>query len=254
MMPQFSLVGKVALITGARRGIGKAIALAFAEAGANVAIADLEIADGELARNGQSIEEMGRRALVIQADITRKEDVNEMAQRVTRELGGIDILVNNAGILIRSRTLDTPEADWDRIIATNLKGPFLCSQVVGRIMVRQKSGCIINIASERGYLSSIEFGAYCVAKAGEIMLSRVLARELGVYGIRVNAIAPNMVKTEMMRFRWSDDEEMEKRLREIPLGRIAVPEDIARAAVFLASDAASYITGHTIIVDGGQIA
>ncbi len=250
-IPPFPLPGKVAIVTGARRGIGKAIALALAEAGADIAVCDRVIEDGELNAVAEEVKRLGRRSLALQADITQKADVDGLVQRVVDEFGVIDILVNNAAMNIRVPLLELREDGWDRVINTDLKGYFLCSQAVGRRMVEQKRGNIINITSTAAIKVAPEMGAYCIAKAGVVMLTRVLAVELAQYNIRVNAVAPYMVKTKFSQPLWNDPETLKQLESEIPLGRLAEPGDIIGSVLFLASDASSYITGHTIIADGG---
>jgi NAD(P)-dependent dehydrogenase (short-subunit alcohol dehydrogenase family) len=250
-IPPFTLSGKVAIVTGARQGIGKAIALALAEAGADIAICDRVIEDGELNAVAEEVKRLGRRSLAVQADITQRAEVDGLVKRVVAEFGVIDILVNNAAVNIMAPLLELREDGWDRVIDTDLKGYYLCSQAVGKKMVDQKRGNIINIASTAAIAAAPEMGAYCIAKAGVVMLTRVLAVELAQYNIRVNAIAPYMVKTKFSQPLWSDPETLKQIECEIPLGRLAEPGDIIGAVLFLASDASSYITGHTIIVDGG---
>ncbi len=245
------LPGKVAIVTGGRRGIGKSIALALAEAGADIAVCDRVIEDGELKAVAEEIQQLGRRSLAVQADITQKAEVARLAQRVMDEFGVIDILVNNAAMNVMAPLLELREDGWDRVIDTDLKGYYLCCQAVGKRMVDQKRGNIINIASTAAIKAAPQMGAYCIAKAGVVMLTRVLALELAKYNIRVNAIAPYMVKTKFSQPLWSDPETLKQLESEIPLGRLAEPGDIVGSALFLASDASSYITGHTIIVDGG---
>ncbi len=245
------LQGKVAIVTGGRRGIGKSIALALAEAGADIAVCDRVIEDGELKAVAEEVQQLGRRSLAVQADITQKADVDSLAQRVMDEFGAIDILVNNAAMNVMAPLLELREDGWDRVIDTDLKGYYLCCQAVGKRMVDQKRGNIINIASTAAIKAAPQMGAYCIAKAGVVMLTRVLALELAKYNIRVNAIAPYMVKTKFSQPLWSDPETLKQLESEIPLGRLAEPGDIVGSALFLASDASSYITGHTIIVDGG---
>lgn len=247
----FSLEGKVAIVTGGRRGIGRAIALAFAEAGADIVVCDRVVEDGELEAVTEEIRRLGRRSLAIQADITRKGDMDNLVQRVVAEFSAVDILVNSAAMNIRAPLLELREDGWDRIINTDLKGYYLCSQAVARRMVDQKRGNIINMASTAAMKAAPEMGAYCIAKAGVVMLTRVLALELAKYNIRVNAIAPSMVKTKFSQPLWSDPKTSKQIEAEIPLGRLAETGDIIGSALFLASDASSYITGHTIIVDGG---
>ncbi len=251
---KFSLAGKVALVTGARQGIGKTLALALAEAGADVAICDLVADDYKLHAVAQEIQKMGRRATTLQADTSQKEDVDRMVQKVTDQYGGIDILINNAGIIIRSPILDLPEKDWDRLLDVDLKGYFLCAQAVGRKMVERKKGVIINISSQFAFKVGPGMGVYSVAKAGVVMLTRVLANELGKFGIRTNSVAPALVKTDFSRHTWSDAEVLKQVEASLPLGRVAETTDLVGAVLLLASDASSYITGHTIVVDGGALA
>lgn len=253
-IPNFSLAGKVAFVTGARQGIGKTIALAVAEAGADVAICDLIADDGQLLAVAQEIQKLGRRVFTVHGDTSQKTDVDRMVQKVTDHYGRIDILINNAGILIRSPILEMSERDWDRLLDVDLKGYFLCAQAVGRKMVEQKKGIIINIASQFAFKVVAGMGAYSVAKAGVVMLTRVLAHELGRFGIRTNTVAPAMVKTEFSQHTWSDPETLRHVEASLPLGRVAETTDLVGAVLLLASDASSYITGHTILVDGGALA
>ncbi|OGP95532.1 MAG: hypothetical protein A2157_09720 [Deltaproteobacteria bacterium RBG_16_47_11] len=253
-IPNFLLAGEVAIVTGGRRGIGKTIALTFAEAGANVVVCDLVVEDGELQAVAEEIQRLGRRSLAIQADTSKKKDVDNLVQKVVSQFGTIDILVNNAGIMIKSPFLDMPEDDWDKLMSVDLKAYYLCSQAVGRRMVEQKKGKMINIASQYAFKVTPGMGVYSIAKAGVVMLTRVLAQELGRYGIRANAIAPCLVKTEFSRDSWSDPEFIKQCESSIPLGRVAETTDLAGAALFLASEASCYITGHTIVVDGGTLA
>ena len=272
-IPSLSLEGKVALVTGAKGGIGRAIALAFAEAGADVAVGDYVIDDGELGAVAEEIQRFGRRALAIQADVSQKVEVDNLVQRVEDELGPVDILVNNAGISGMGTLAATLEEAWDRVIGINLKGCYLCSQVVGEGMIERKKGSIISIASVEGLMGGVlertlissapvprpaitvpSPRPYNISKAGVIMLTRVLARQLGSYGIRVNAIAPGGIRTEMTRFAWAEPELLKRFESHVPLGRIGDPEEMAGVALFLASDASSYVTGHTIVADGGLLA
>jgi NAD(P)-dependent dehydrogenase (short-subunit alcohol dehydrogenase family) len=250
-LPSFALREKVALITGAKRGIGKAIALAFAEAGASIAVCSRVADDGQLEAVADEVRQRGQRCVAIQADVSQKPDVDTMVQKVIDTLGVVDILVNNAAVSIGAPLMDTKEGDWDSIMNVDLKGYFLCSLAAGRRMIEQKKGTIINMASRLGIKATPFMGAYGVAKAGELMLTRILALELAKDNIRVNAIAPGIVRTEGSASVWSKPEALQRFASAIPLGRIAMPEDIVGAALFLASDASSYITGHTIVVDGG---
>jgi len=251
ILSTFSLEGKVAIVTGGKRGLGKAIALGFAEAGADVAICSRVLTDGELERAANEIRRLGRRSLAVQADITRKADVDYMMQKVVAEFGAIDILVNNAGQYIEVPTLELREEDWDAVQGTHLKGSFLCSQAAGKVMVKQKRGNIINIASLIGIRPILSPGGYDAAKAGLMMFTKSLAIELASHNIRVNAIAPGFTKTKMNE-RISNKPEVLKKFQEaIAMGRLGEPIEIATTAIFLASDASSYVTGITILVDGG---
>lgn len=250
-VPGLSLEGKLAIVTGGRRGIGRAIALAMAEAGADVALCDRVTDDGELAAVAEEIQKLGQRALAVKVDVTRKADVDNLVQMVTGEFGAIDILVNNVAMNIMAPLLELGEDGWDKVINTDLKGYYLCCQAAGRKMVDRKGGRIINIASTAAMKAAPGMGAYCIAKAGVVMLTRVLALELAQYNIQVNAIAPYMVRTKFSQPLWSDARTLKQIEAEIPLGRLAETKDVIGAALFLASDASSYITGHTIVVDGG---
>lgn len=249
-LTHFSLADKVALITGGSRGIGRAIALAFAEAGADVAICSRNLPD--LEKVAEEIRQLGRRSLAVSANIGVKADVDSMVQRTLEELGTIDILVNNAAMNILAPLLDLREEGWDKIINTDLKGYYLCSQAAGRVMVEKKKGNMINITSMGAFKASPGMGAYCIAKAGVVMLTQTLAVELAGYNIRVNAIAPSMVKTKFSQPLWANPEALKAIESRIPMGHLAEPEDIVGAALLLASDASSYITGHTIYIDGGS--
>ena len=254
--PNLPLEGKVAIVTGSRRGIGKAIALLFAKSGADVVVCDYQTEDGELETVAQGICKIGRRSLAIRTDTRIKEEIDNLVQRTINEFGIVDILVNNAGIASKTPLLEISEEEWDRVVDTNLKGYHLCSQAVAKIMVKQKGGTIINIASIGSLRPSkfLGWAVYNVSKAGVVMLTKQLALELASHRIRVNAIAPAPVRTDMVQELWTNSEILERYSSSVPLGRIAEPDEIAHAAEFLASDASSYITGHTIVVDGGLYA
>lgn len=252
-IPELSLRGKVAIVTGAKRGIGRAIALGFAEAGADVVVCTREPEGDKLETVAKEIRKLGRRSLAIQADVSCKGDVDNLVQKTTDEFAVIDILVNNAGIIHRKSLLEHSEEDWDRVIGTDLKGSFLCAQAAGKIMIEQKRGNIINISSIRSVKVAPERGAYCIAKAGMAMLTKVLAVELAKYNIRVNSLAPGWVKTKQNEVIRRQPGGLNQILAEIPLGWMAEPSDMVGAALFLASDASRYITGQTIFVDGGQL-
>ena len=251
ILAKFSLNDKKALVTGGKRGLGRAMALGFADAGADVAICSRTLSDGELEATSEEIRQLGRRSIAIRADVTRKAEVEEMVNQVAEELGGIDVLVNNAGQFIEVSTLKLSEEDWDAVMATHLKGAFLCSQAVAKLMTKQKCGNIINIASVIGIRPILNPGGYDAAKAGLMMFTTSLAIELAPYNIRVNAIAPGFTKTKMNDRITKKPEVLKVFQQAIALGRIGETEEIATTAIFLASEASSYITGTTILVDGG---
>ncbi len=251
-----SLANKVAIVTGGRRGIGKAIALTFAEAGADVAICDSMDDGGELEAVEGGIKGFGRQALAMMVDVTRRADVQNLVKAVKEKFGGIDILVNCAGILMskRSPVLETSDEDWDNVMGTNLKGCFICCQEVGKVMVERRSGSIISLASVAGIRPLPNIVAYNVSKAGVITLTRSLALELAGDNIRVNAIAPWMIKTKMTERARSNPTRWQYVLNETPMGHIGETSDVASVALFLASDITPWITGHTIVLDGGYTA
>ncbi len=251
-MKDHSLNGKVAIVTGGRRGIGRAIALAFAADGADVAVSDRVADDGRLQETAANIMELGRRSLALRVDVSRRRDVEEMVQLVMEGFGRIDVLVNCAGIWIPGQTLtECSEENWDNVIDTNLKGTYLCCQTAGKIMAGQNSGCIVNLSSQVGITPGTGVGAYSVSKAGIIMLTRQLALELASFHVRVNALAPGIVKTDFNSAFWQDPKVEKRTSGMVPLGRLAEPEDIAEAALFLASERSGYVTGEVLCVNGG---
>jgi len=242
------LDGKVAIITGAGRGIGRAIALALARDGADVVVNDVDLQSAEA--TADKVRAMGRRALPIKADVSVEEEVIKMVKTALKAFGKIDILVNNAAIFSSISLEDITEEKWDKTMKINLKSVFLCSQAVMKFMKRQRSGKIVNIASLAGKVGGIVAGAdYAASKAGVICLTKSLAKQLASYSINVNAVAPAWIETDMMKD-WPR-ETKEAVLRQIPLGRFGKPEEVAEAVVFLVSDGAGFITGATIDINGG---
>lgn len=245
-----SLAGKVALVTGSSRGIGKATALVFADAGADVVVSSRKQADLDLVAD--EIRGMGRRALAVAAHNREPDDIRRLVETVLNEFGRIDILVNNAATNPWMGPLvDTAEKVYDQIMNTNLKGYFLMSQLVARQMIAQKSGNIVNISSVGGVSPDAGLAPYCISKAGILMLTKSLAIELGEHNIRVNAIAPGVVQTKFSEALWTNEPLMAQEMAKTPLKRIAQPDEVARTALYLVSAAAAYVTGQTIVMDGG---
>jgi len=244
------LQGKVALVTGAQQGIGRSIAIALAHEGADVGINYLD--DRQAAEKVlQDIRAAGRRAVVVQADVARPTQTQEMVAHVAKELGGLDVLVNNAGVYPRVSALEMRESDWDLVVDVNLKGAFFCAQAAARAMITgARQGSIINLASQaiRGAVRGVHYSA---SKGGVVAMTRAMALELAPRGIRVNAIAPGLTDTAQPRY-GHNEEELALMARAVPLGRMAQPEDIAAVAVFLASADARFITGQTVHVNGGS--
>ncbi len=247
------LGGKTAVVTGASQGIGRGIALGLAEAGADVVVnCDRSVDKAEAV--AQEVRTQGRRALVIQADVSSSADVQRMLQEALQAFGHIDILVNNAGLFINSPMEDVKEEDWERVMAVNVKGVFLCCQAVGKHMIaRQAGGSIINIASIAGVLPEVNGAAYSPSKAAVLALTRLLAIEWAKHGIRVNAINPGAVLTPLQRASYPSERLLQARSSAIPMCRHGTPEEMAKVAVFLASDDSSYITGESIAADGGSL-
>jgi len=245
-IPNFSLKNKVAVITGGKRGIGKGIALTFAEAGADVAVCGRTLPD--LEKVAEEIKALGRRSLAMKADVSEKRDVENLMERTVREFGTIDILVNNAVVYTGGPLVELSEENWDNTVDIGLKGFFLCSQAAAAVMMEKKQGCIINMSSTAGIRPTGRQGAYSIIKAAGIMVTKLLAAELAEYNIRVNALAPTVVKTELV-----NPDLLKGFMTQLPLGRLTELDELTSAALFLASDAASYISGHTLIVDGGRI-
>ena len=245
-LPDFSLTGRVALVTGAKRGIGRTIALTFAEAGADVVVCGRTLSD--LEKVAEEISALGRRSLAVKTNVSVKSEVDALVDRVVKEFGTIDILVNNAVVYARGPLVELAEEDWDTTVNIGIKGYFLCAQAAARVMIEKKKGNIINMVSTAGIRPTGRQGAYSIIKAADEMMVKLLAAELAEYNIRVNGLAPTVVKTEN-----TNVELFKGFMTQLPLGRLTEVEELAAAALFLASDAASYISGHTLVVDGGRI-
>lgn len=251
--PSFDLAGKIALVTGAARGLGRAISLALANAGADVALGfrDAQHTGGL----PKEIEAMGRRTLALQMDTAKLDQVQRAIEGVVEQFGRIDLLVNNAGIAPGNLAENVTEEDFDRTLAVNLKGTFFASQYAARHMIRQKSGNIVNMGSQAGFAALPSESVYCMTKAGIAHLTKCLAVEWGTHGIRVNAVAPTFIHTPGTEEALADPQfEADVIERIAALHRIGEPMEVAGAVVFLASDAASLITGHTMLIDGGWTA
>ncbi|MCJ7787021.1 SDR family oxidoreductase [Patescibacteria group bacterium] len=252
----FSLKNKVALVTGARRGMGRSHALALAKAGAKVVVSDISLE--ECQKVVDEIKKKKGEALAVKCDVSKKLEVDEMIQKTVKEFGKLDILVNNAGICQFKPFLELTEEDWDRTININLKGYFLCSQAAAKEMIKQKSGgAIVNIASIAMGQVGVGFSTlahYCASKGGIVAMTETLALELAPYNIRVNAVAPGMIDTPMVAPLEQDQKTMEGTLARIPLHRVGKPEEVSKLVLFLASDESSYMTGSTVVIDGGWLA
>lgn len=249
---QTGLAGKTAVITGSTRGIGRGIAAAMAEAGARVVVISRSAEDcrrvaGELAADG-------RDALGIAADVTRRQDIDSLIDKVLHQYGRIDILVNNAGTAITKRAEDILEEEWDKVINLDLKSVFLCSQAAGREMIKQKSGKIINIASMLGLVGEKMVLPYCAAKGGVIQMTRALALEWAKHNIQVNALCPGYVLTDINAAELQKEKNFNYITGKTPAGRLGTVDDVSGAAVFLASRSADFMTGQTLTVDGGWTA
>ncbi|PLS16298.1 2-deoxy-D-gluconate 3-dehydrogenase [Bacillus sp. M6-12] len=250
-LPTFRLDGKTAVVTGAGRGIGKAIAVGLAEAGADVAI--MSRTESDLQETAAMIEAAGRKAYIRALDVTQREQIQQAVAAIMDEFKEINILVNNAGMNIRSKALDVTDEEWQKIMDTNLKSAFMMSQEIGRNMADNKNGAsIISISSVGGHTALRTGVVYAATKAAMIQMTKVLALEWGMSGIRVNSLGPWYFKTPLTEKLLSDEEYVNDILAVTPLNRIGELPEIVGPAVFLASDASSYITGQTLFVDGGM--
>lgn len=247
-----SLTGKVAIVTGARRGIGRAIALRLAKGGAKIVVTDISKEDCQ--RVVDEIQQLGSDGLALKLDVTDQENIKEVI-RITKEtFGKIDILINNAGIFIQEELDKMEIQSIERELDINLKGAILCIKNIISEMKQQNYGKIVSVASIAGFVGFDISSVYCATKGGLIAMTKELATELGQYKINVNAVAPGVIATDMTKNILSNEEAKKALLSKIPYGRVGEPEDIANAVAFLASDEAEYITGHTVVVDGGWIA
>jgi 2-dehydro-3-deoxy-D-gluconate 5-dehydrogenase len=246
----FDLSGRVAIVTGANTGIGQGIAVALAEAGADVALVGRSSAD----ETAGLVRRAGRRAALVAADLSTVAPVQEVVEQTLAELGGLDILVNNAGIIRRADAVDFSEEDWDAVIDTNLKSVFFLCQAAGRHMIAQRRGKIVNIASMLSFQGGIRVPSYTASKSGVAGLTKLLANEWAAKGVNVNAIAPGYIATNNTAALQADEARNRQIMERIPAGRWGEPSDLGGAAVFLASAASDYVNGHILAVDGGWLA
>ncbi|MCJ7746485.1 MAG: 3-oxoacyl-ACP reductase FabG [Desulfobacterales bacterium] len=248
----FRLEGKIALVTGSAQGLGKEIASSLAQNGCSLVLADIIYPE----ETAKQIEEIGSRSISVQADISDEAEVKNLVKKAISEYKKVDILVNNAGIsqLGYTATEDLPIEEWDKIIAVNLRGTFLCCKHVGKQMIRSGSGSIINISTTAGMTGVPRAPAYCASKAGIILLTKSLALEWARYNIRVNAIAPHYLETELTKGLRASEKVYDGLVKQIPMRRFAKPAEVVGTVLFLSSPASSYITGTVIVVDGGFLA
>jgi len=249
----FDLTGKKAIVTGAGRGIGKAVGLGLANAGADIGL--VSRSQSELNAVAERVKACGRQAVVAASDLTTTSDIVPLVSRLAKDLGSIDILVNNAGVNIPQDSVDVTEAAWDTVMAINLKAAFFMAQAVGKVMIDQgRGGRIINITSQTGSVALIKRAAYCASKAGLNLVTKVLAMEWGPHEILVNSVAPTFVETEMTKGMLADPQFREYALAKNVLKRFATTDDVTGAVIYLASPAANLVTGHVLMVDAGWTA
>lgn len=246
------LKGKKVLITGGSKGIGKDIALEFAKLGADTVITGRN--EEDLVSTTNELKQIHSGSFYLKADMQNIPNVYDMVDEAVSTLGGIDILVNNAGVNIPKPALEVTEEDWDQVIDTNLKGTFFCAQRVGKYMIEQGGGRIINMVSQMAFVGYIKRSAYCSSKGGAVQLTKALAIEWAPHNVKVNAVAPTFIETDFTKKMFENQEFYQDVIGRIPLGNLAQPSDVTGAVVFLASDLAQFITGETIKVDGGWTA
>ncbi|MCX5999635.1 MAG: SDR family NAD(P)-dependent oxidoreductase [Chloroflexi bacterium] len=249
MKPLFSLEGKVAIVTGSGRGIGKATALQLADAGADVVVLARTAADIE--KTADEIRARGRRALAVPTDVRASDQVASMVKKALDTFGRVDVLVNNAGASFPLATLQLSEGAWDALVRENLKTPYLCCKAVAEAMMKQGGGSIVNISSTEGLRAFATNAAYAAAKAGVISLTHSLAVEWAQYKIRVNCICPGFIANPLMPQALEQDKSLAEKLARVPMKHVGQPEDIGAGVIYLASDAAKYVTGAVLIIDGG---
>jgi NAD(P)-dependent dehydrogenase (short-subunit alcohol dehydrogenase family) len=249
---EFDLSGRVAIVTGAGRGMGYHIALALARYGADLVICSRTVS--ELEKLGTEIQELGRRVFIKKVDIKKVPDIDAMVNDGVDFFGHIDILINNAGVNRPQWAEDVTEENWDNVMETNLKGLFFCAQAVGKVMIKQRKGKIINVSSQAGSVGLLQRAAYCSSKGAVNQLTRVLAIEWAKHNINVNAIAPTFIETPFTAPMFQNEEFKEYVLGNIPLGRVGKPEDVIGGVLYLASDASDLVTGHILLMDGGWTA
>jgi 2-deoxy-D-gluconate 3-dehydrogenase len=254
-LPSLSVTGKIAFVTGTGSGLGRAISIGLAQAGADVAVTELPDKLESARETLREIEKVGRRGFAVPLDVSKLPMIGEAVDAALKHFGRIDLLVNNAGINLPRLAVDVTESDWDRVMAIDLKGVFFMTQAVAKkALIPQGGGKVVNISSQMGVVGYTYRSAYCAAKAGVINLTRVLAFEWAKHKINVNSVAPTFVDTPLTRPMFENKEFYNDVLGRIPLGRLATPEDVVGATVYLSSPAADMVTGHTLLVDGGWTA
>ncbi len=253
-IPSIDVNGKVAIVTGTGSGIGQAIGIGLARYGADVVVTELPSLVESAEATAEEIRALGRRAFVCPLDVMQKASIDQMVSKTLAEFGRVDILVNNAGVNIAKEAFEITEEDWDKVLDTDLKGMFFCSQAVAREMTKLGGGCIVNVASVSGLVAYYKRAPYCSAKGGAVNLTRELAIEWAQHNIRVNAIAPVWVLTPLTQKFFDEAGFYDEVMYRLPLKRLAKPEDMIGAVVFLASPAAAMVTGHTMVIDGGWTA